>query len=90
MITSGVIITKKLSPTKFSQSYTVPPNISKVLIKNKGQDDINICFDNGRAEDSYVIDRGEVLPTLEVQAEKTIIKYSSDTGKGLLNLILWG
>ncbi len=87
-ISSGVIITKNLTPTKFTQKYVIPASISKVLIKNKGQTDIKICFDNDT--EPYIIDRDEVLPTLEVKAEQTTIKYSSETGKGLLNLILWG
>lgn len=87
-ISSGVVITKQLIPTKFTQKYVIPADISKVLIKNKGQTDVKICFDNDT--DPYTIDRNEVLPALEVKAEQTTIKYSSETGKGVLNLILWG
>jgi len=86
----GNFETRKLKPTKHTQTFVVPKEILRMLIKNKSQFHINICFNNGKIADSYEMEPNEKLPILDVKSGVTILKYSSETGKGELNVLLWG
>jgi hypothetical protein len=82
--------TKKIDSLLFQKSFVFPAKAAKVEIQNTGATVVRISFDTDTKNNFYTLFPGQKTPTLDVQGDKTNLKYISLSELGRIELLMWG
>ena len=71
-------------------SFNIPNDVSNVILRNDGANDIKISFDDDATEDYFTLKAGATLPVdVSVLGGKTL-NTDGIGGASILEIIAWG
>jgi len=86
----GGLQAKRLKVFKYSKKFTIPDNITNLTIKNSGNNDVHLSFNNDRNDDYFTLESKDSTKIDQLTADKRVIRYKTSSGKPELEIIMWG